>query len=268
MLPTPLTSHVDTERIYEPAEDSYLLLDVLSSNCEIEFLTKRFGPTNSIVTGGSPLVLEVGTGSGVVLAFVTANAQSIFGTPNVLSIGTDINHIACDASQETVRRACKDVGEAANCIKGTSCHGELLTILNADLTSPFRNGMVDVLIFNPPYVPSESVPTLAHEIKDSSVKRTFATDSHLLSLSYEGGKDGMEVTNRLLERLPSVLSKERGVAYLLLCRQNDPERVIDRIKAWGSAWSAVVVGWSGNRAGWEKLQVIRISRQSALGMTD
>lgn len=262
MLPTPSTSHVDIERIYEPAEDSYLLLDVLSSACELEYLTKRFGPTKSNEIRASPLVLEVGTGSGVVLAFVNANARIIFGTPNILSIGTDINKFACSASQETVRRACEDVNIASTSAGGSPCHGELLTVLNADLTSPFRDGMVDVLIFNPPYVPSEIVPIFEQVTNHPSTERTFASDSHLLSLSYEGGRDGMEVTNRLLDQLPSVLSNERGVAYLLLCKQNEPERVADRIKAWGSAWSVEVVGKSGNKAGWEKLQVIRISRQS------
>ena len=66
MLPTPDTSHVSYDQIYEPAEDSYLLLDTLSSASETTFLRSHFR------TGPAPLVVEVGTGSGVVLAFVVA----------------------------------------------------------------------------------------------------------------------------------------------------------------------------------------------------
>ena len=72
MLPTPSTSHVNYDQIYEPSEDSYLLLDTLSSPVEVDFLCPRFPPGSP-----SPLVLEVGTGSGVVIAFVLANAERI-----------------------------------------------------------------------------------------------------------------------------------------------------------------------------------------------
>ena len=44
MLPTPSTSHVNYNRIYEPAEDSFLLLDTLASPSETTFLRIRFPP--------------------------------------------------------------------------------------------------------------------------------------------------------------------------------------------------------------------------------
>lgn len=63
-----------------------------------------------------------------------------------------------------------------------------LELVRGDLASPFLgrlNGMVDVLLFNPPYVPTES-----EEI-----------DGNGIEVSWAGGKDGMEVTNRLLPRI-------------------------------------------------------------------
>ena len=77
MLPTPSTSHVAFERVYEPAEDSYLLLDTLSSETEKAFLQVRFNgtPTNS----PAPFVVEIGTGSGVVLSFVDAHTETSLG---------------------------------------------------------------------------------------------------------------------------------------------------------------------------------------------
>ena len=258
MLPTPSTSHVDTDRIYEPAEDSYLFLDTLSSTSEIEFLNERFCPEKSHgQTSPSPLVLEVGTGSGVVLAFVSTHAKTIFGTSSVLAIGSDLNRFACTTSRETIQQSCEASKENGCKNHRSNDQAHLLTILNADLTSPFRFGVVDVLIFNPPYVPSARVQESPCE--DTSL-RTFEHDSHLLSLSYEGGKDGMEVTNRLLNQLPSVLNEERGVAYILLCQQNHPVRVVEQIKHWGPDWSVDVVGRSGKKAGWEKLLIIRICR--------
>ncbi|KAL9096269.1 MAG: hypothetical protein Q9163_006452, partial [Psora crenata] len=251
MLPTPSTSHVNPDRVYEPAEDSYLLLDTLSSSAETQFLSQHFQsdlPVNK--RAGSPLVFEVGTGSGVVLAFITSHARLLFGRADVLALGSDINRFACSASQTTARQTSQ---EAATENAAGSC-GELLTVLHADLASPLRGGAIDVLISNPPYVPSPQIPHLPDDVERRAEDNNFEYDSYLLSISYEGGKDGMEVTNRLLEQLPDVLNQDRGVAYILLCQQNNPAEVIARIRGWGKSWTVKVVGASGRRAGWEKLQ--------------
>lgn len=233
MLPTPSTSHCNYSHIYEPSEDSYLLLDTLALPLEAIFLSARFPPETP-----TPLVLEVGTGSGVVLAFATNNASHIFGRADIASVGTDVNSFACVATRQTVGGGC-------------------LNTLQGDLATPFRKGTVDVLIFNPPYVPTESLPTPPIDEESGEWER----DSHLLALSYAGGIDGMETTDRLLEELPHILS-DRGVAYILLCAQNKPEAVVSSIKTWEGAanWQAERVSSSGKQAGWEKLCVIRIWR--------
>ncbi|MCJ1293537.1 S-adenosylmethionine-dependent methyltransferase [Xylographa carneopallida] len=259
MLPTPSTSHIDTNRIYDPAEDSYLLLDTLSAASEIQYLRERFDAEQAS-TSSIPLVLEVGTGSGVIIAFISANSQNLFGRADVLSIGIDINEYACHATKETVRRACEDAQGRAESQLG---HATFIGALQADLTSAIKPAVVDVLVFNPPYVPTPELPEAPLDYKDDFTSATkhekFDEDSHLLSLSYAGGKDGMEITNRLLDQLPHMLS-EKGVAYVLLCQQNKPDQVVKRIQAWGPHWAVVTVRRSGKAAGWEKLRVIRIWR--------
>ncbi|KAL9615249.1 MAG: hypothetical protein Q9167_000343 [Letrouitia subvulpina] len=267
MLPTPSTSHVDFNRIYEPAEDSYLILDTLASEAETTFLTQRFGrPSYHSGVSASPLVLEVGIGSGVVLAFVTAHAQNILGRSDVLSLGIDINPFACVATEETVQRACQSNPALAKG-PGQQLHSEiLLASINGDLEAPIRPGSVDILIFNPPYVPTPGpLPSspISHEdgrLTYLDENTEFEAGSQLLALSYSGGKDGMEITSRLLKRIPRVLNPIRGVAYVLLCQQNRPAEVVDSIRQWGHGWIADVVGKSGKVGGWEKLQIIRIYR--------
>lgn len=249
MLPTPSTSHVNYAHIYEPAEDSYLLLDTLSSSSEATFLHNRFP-----ATAPSPLVLEVGPGSGVVLAFATANANQIIGRIDSASIGVDVNLFACTATAQTVQGAIKDAhsGQTASFL-GSIC---------GDLTTCLRPSSIDVLIFNPPYVPTEELPAQWNDQSDyQSLSRAarFDRDSHLLSLSYAGGADGMETTDRLLEQMPEVLSP-RGVAYILLCKQNRPEEVAQRVRSWPSSWQAEIVSSSGKSSGWEKLCILRIWR--------
>lgn len=269
MLPTPSTSHVDVDRVYEPAEDSFLLLDTLSSPAETAFLQQRFNQQSSLECRTlSPLVLEIGTGSGVVLAFITAHAQELFGRAQILTMGADVNTFACTATVETVRRACT---EASNGHIKRSSQAAFLTIVRADLGSAVRPHSVDVLILNPPYVPSAELPEplrvepanrMSKLSSTTAREGRFEEDSHLLALSYAGGKDGMEVTNRLLDQLPELLSLDRGTAYIMLCEQNKPQQVVERIRLWGPSWAVDVVGRSGRTGGWEKLQVLRIWRVS------
>jgi release factor glutamine methyltransferase len=247
MLPTPSTSHVSFDNIYEPAEDSYLLLDTLSSPSETSFLSSQF-PTSA----PSPLVLEVGVGSGVVLAFAAANAQTIFNRSDVAFLGTDVNPLAAKAAAQTLRVATEGVAAQGRAVPA------FLNVVVADLASAVREQEVDVLIFNPPYVPTEDLPAPLDDAAMNS-QAVFERDSKLLELSYAGGADGMETTDRLLEQLPTVLS-ERGVAYVLLCAQNKPEAVKSSIRAWPGNWCAETVGSSGKKAGWEKLVIVRIWR--------
>lgn len=255
MLPTPSTSHVDLDRIYEPAEDSFLLLDTLSSASESAFLAERFSQEPKV-----PLIVEIGSGSGVVLAFITAHSQAILGRTDALTLGVDINSFACTATRQTVIHACQETSKTIGDTRGP--HATFMGCLNADLSSCLLYGAVDFIVFNPPYVPTAELPRESNDVESTLTASpdTFEESSRLLSLSYSGGKDGMEVTNKLLDQLPLILNKERGVAYILLCQQNKPESVVQRIQGWGNAWSVVVVGRSGRTGGWEKLQILRISR--------
>ena len=249
MLPTPSTSHVDYSSIYEPSEDSYLLLDTLSAEPEAAFLQKHF-PFDT----PSPFLLEIGTGSGVVIAFLVANAEHIFGRSDVAGFGVDLNRFACEATAQTATLA------AVDCTKVGNKPGRFVDSIVGDLASPFRAEVVDILVFNPPYVPSEMLPL--NPAESDAARDVFERDSHLLSLSTDGGADGMETTDRLLDDLPSMLSS-RGIAYVLLCAQNKPDRVMHRIRNWQGGWMVEVVGSSGKKAGWERLCIIRIWRKAA-----
>ncbi|KAL2752304.1 hypothetical protein ACRALDRAFT_2113415 [Sodiomyces alcalophilus JCM 7366] len=267
MLATPDTSHVPLARVYEPSEDSYLLLDTISAPTETAFLHARF-------RGPPPLILEVGTGSGVVIAFVVAQAAHLFGRRDILAAGVDINPFACRATNDTVHKA--------QCAHPSTHAPSWLGAALGDLAAPLPPGKVDVLLFNPPYVPSEALPSASRNAAaptDSAGTAcsplgltdhtpSFDEDSYLLALSYAGGRHGMETTSRLVESLPDILSS-RGCAYVLLCAQNKPDFVKARVRRLGPSWRAVTAGESGKKAGWEKLQVIRIWREEAeIGQED
>ncbi|EFQ99040.1 N(5)-glutamine methyltransferase MTQ2 [Nannizzia gypsea CBS 118893] len=282
MLPTPSTSHVAFDTIYEPAEDSYLFLDTLSDLEESIWLSERFsleqpgqrnGPLPTSASSPSPVIVEVGTGSGVILGFLAANCKTIIGRSDILTIGTDVNRNACSATRQTVKVAIADkyaeesFGAApankqeANTKASTPI--QPLAVITGDLCSSLRPGMVDILLFNPPYVPTPELPHLpspSEATSSTSGMSRFEMESYLLSLTYAGGEHGMETTNRLLDSIPQILNPERGVAYVLLCAQNKPQEVMGRINGWGNGWKTEIAGRSGVKAGWERLVIIRIWR--------
>ncbi|GAA6041456.1 hypothetical protein JCM8097_001886 [Rhodosporidiobolus ruineniae] len=126
MIPTPSTSHLkaaDYEDVYEPAEDTFILLDALEQDQEL--------------LRGSRICLEVGSGSGCVSAFLGA----ICGASSALYLCTDLNPPSTRATLLT----------------GQANHiplRPLLTDLTASLL-PRLAGAVDVLVFNPPYVETD-----------------------------------------------------------------------------------------------------------------
>ena len=78
------------EHVYEPAEDTFVMLDALRSQRDI--LLSRFSSSQA-----EPVCVEVGSGSGMVIAY-TARLLSTRG----LYFATDINPRACRATRDTL----------------------------------------------------------------------------------------------------------------------------------------------------------------------
>ncbi|NWH75738.1 HEMK2 methyltransferase, partial [Piaya cayana] len=140
-LPTPRFEHVGPHGpfrdVYEPAEDTFLLLDALEQDAA------------GLREARVEICLEIGCGSGVVSAFL---ASSIIG-PSALYICTDINPMAAFCTQETALL--------------NNVHLQpVITDLVKGL-SPRLNGNVDLLLFNPPYVVTSSEEVGSHGIEAS-----------------------------------------------------------------------------------------------------
>ncbi|KAJ8104169.1 S-adenosyl-L-methionine-dependent methyltransferase [Lipomyces tetrasporus] len=220
MFPTPSTTKLDRERVYEPAEDSFLFLDLLQE--ELPFLQTRFVTANS----PAPLVVELGLGSGIVTTFFHKNIL-----PDALFIGTDINPYACHISKETS----KENGNT-----------RYFDVLRTNLWDGLRPGLVDILLFNPPYVPDVVLPSIENAVK---------TDDWL-DFALLGGPDGMQVTSVVLDRLAEILNPVRGVAYILFCRRNRPFEVAKSMRNRG--WVVDMV--DERKAGWEVLSVWKFTK--------
>lgn len=124
------------------------------------------------------LVLEVGVGSGYVADRVTSETEATV-------IGSDISPEACSRAR----------GEGIESVRG-------------NLTRPFVDGSFDVVLFNPPYLPTPP----ESEWDDP------------LEYALSGGPDGRKVIRPFLADLGRVL-RPSGRCYLLISTLTDPDAV-------------------------------------------
>ncbi|XP_040477007.1 methyltransferase N6AMT1 isoform X2 [Ursus maritimus] len=241
---TPLHGHVGRgafSNVYEPAEDTFLLLDALEAaaaeltGCEEgEGLRGRgLGRPGEAAAKGEPrkggmlsaprgveICLEVGSGSGVVSAFLA----SMIG-PQALYMCTDINPEAAACTLET-----------AHCNK---VHIQpVITDLVKGLL-PRLKEKVDLLVFNPPYVvtPPEEV------------------GSHGVEAAWAGGRNGREVMDRLFPLAPDLLSP-RGLFYLVTIKENNPEEILKTMMTRGLQGTVAL----SRQAGQELLSILKFTK--------
>lgn len=193
------------DEVYEPSEDTFLLLDVLES--DLDWL-KRRKPS---------IIVEVGCGSGVI---ISALSSALAGA--CYCIATDINASACQTTCRT-----------ANLNKAK------VDVLETDLLNGLRNGIVDVLVFNPPYVLTET-----EEISGKSIERAWA-----------GGPKGRQVMDRLFPQLQSLLSYN-SCFYLVVIDENCPDEIISEMAKYGFSGNIV----KSRRVRGEHLSVMKFIR--------
>lgn len=147
--------------------------DVLVPRPETELLAgwalELLGPGD----GRSPLVLDVGTGSGCIAAALATERP-------------DLRVIALELSPRAAAVARANV--AALALDGR------VTILVGDLFAALGPTRADLIVSNPPYIPTDVVRTLAPEITD-----------HEPRAALDGGPDGLAVIRPLVRQAPDRL---------------------------------------------------------------
>lgn len=170
-LDTPKYNLKNYTNVYEPSEDTFLFLDALESEL------------NYIVNKKPTAIAEIGSGSGVVITALANLLKS-----NCAYFATDINHEACLATNHT-----------------SHLNNVAVECINMNLLGRFRNGVFDMILFNPPYV-----VTASEEVSGNGISRAWA-----------GGSNGREIINVVLNDLDRLLAKN-GVCYMVILKENGP----------------------------------------------
>jgi release factor glutamine methyltransferase len=207
----------DYNLVYEPSDDTFLMLDALYN---------EFGGENAERLSSIRNVVEIGSGTGVSTVFLGLMLQE---TDN-----SDATLYATDINKEAIRVTCDTAKENNLVLKS-------LEAIQCDLATPLLQKLrnkVDVLIFNPPYVPTPEA-----EVGSDGIEASWA-----------GGKDGRVVFDRAIPQIASLLSWPDGAAYIITVDDNKPEEIA---KTMMEGYGIKVVPYVRRRARNEYLCVLK-----------
>lgn len=199
--PMPDIDHLtskDFKNVYEPASDTFLLIDALQFELRSGLFRDRIDPA---------IALEIGCGTAVPSIFLRRHWQDTTCIrPPLLSFATDINPRALEVAKHTAKIS--DSGlqffEFVRCDLASSLLGRL-------------HRRVSVLMFNPPYV-----PTPDEEVGSVDIEASWA-----------GGKDGRRVIDRAISQIEHLLERPSGVAYIVTVDDNNPFELAERFQQLG-----------------------------------
>ena len=172
------------------------------------------------------MCLEVGCGSGYV---VTSLALILGGNcdKKIQYLATDISEVAVNTTRLTLE-----------------AHRVNAEVIVTDLVSGLEkqlNGSVDVLLFNPPYV-----PTPEDEVGVNGITSSWA-----------GGDKGRTVIDRILSIVDSLLSS-KGIFYLVTVTANNPGEICQIMRRKGFASRIVVQRYTEE----ESLHILKFWRDT------
>ncbi|KAI8463128.1 MAG: S-adenosyl-L-methionine-dependent methyltransferase [Monoraphidium minutum] len=220
--------------VYEPSDDSFALVDALLE--QLPTILREHTPR---------IVVEVGCGSGYVITSAAralrAAAAAAAGAPaggaaGGPARGGGCSFVAVDVSGPALAATARTL--AAHEVAGVD-------LVRSDLLTPLSRrlqGCVDLLLFNPPYV-----PTPDDELLRPGIARAWA-----------GGHRGRLVIDRLLPLLPALLAPG-GSCLMVTVLENEPEGIISEMAALGLAGSVVLQRFADE----ECLKIVRLQKPAA-----
>ncbi len=143
-----------------------------------------------------PLVVDLCTGSGAVACSIAHEVQAA-------------RVIAIDLSPEAVSMASENAERLGVAERVEVLEGDLFSPLSIDL-----HGQVDLVVANPPYIPSSDLPDLPADVL-----------GYEPGLALDGGPDGLDTARRIMEDSCIWLAPGAGLAMEL-----DESRVKDAVK--------------------------------------
>ncbi|MCM3786064.1 peptide chain release factor N(5)-glutamine methyltransferase [Neobacillus mesonae] len=131
--------------------------------------------------GGSPLVTDIGTGSGAIAVTLAVKRP-----------GWCVK--ASDISPDALAVAARNAAGSGAAVK----------FREGDLLAPFAGERVDILVSNPPYIPAEDIAGLQREVRE-----------HEPRTALDGGPDGLAPYRTMMAQLAVLAAPPRLVGFEL-----------------------------------------------------
>ena len=133
-------------------------------------------------------VLEIGTGSGLVSMYASLLTDNV--------TATDINYNALELAEKNFK-----LNNIAT-----------IRLEFGDLFEPIKNEKFDVILFNTPYLPTDSEDIINDD----------------LNYAFDGGLDGRNVIERFLNEAPNHLN-DNGIIQMIQSSLSDTEKTLDML---------------------------------------
>ena len=159
------------DHVLIPRQETELLVDIV-----VEYLPS-FGPM--------PTVVDVGTGSGAIALAIAAHNESVD------LLATDVSGRALDVARRNARKL------------GL---GDRVRFVRCDLLEAV-GGPVDIIVSNPPYIPSGQIGSLQAEVQQEPI------------IALDGGGDGLEPYRRLVVQAKDKVARGGVVVVELMPEQ-------------------------------------------------
>lgn len=148
----------------------------------------------------TPRVVDIGTGCGAIIISSAMNFE------NAIYFASDISMPAIMVCYENCKR-----------------HNLLdkINLINCDLLAPFRERTIDIIVSNPPYIPSFKIKNLQKEIKDYEPR-----------IAIDGGDDGLRMIKRIISDASRTL-KSNGSLIIEVSAESQADEVIKILNSEG-----------------------------------
>lgn len=156
---------------------------------------------------------------------------------SILDLCTGSGAIAVAVYKEMEKRGCKvkmtaiDISADALALaqENAESNGAEITFLQSDLFKRLR-GRFDIIVSNPPYIPTKDIDTLQKEVRDFEPR-----------LALDGGEDGLDIYRRIAKDAMKYLN--RGGMLIMEVGEGEADAVIRMFK--GVAYSVIIKDFNG-----------------------
>ncbi|MCX6742354.1 MAG: DUF2431 domain-containing protein [Candidatus Pacearchaeota archaeon] len=204
--------------MYEPSEDSFLLKKHIKDFCK---------PTPSFS------VLDLGTGSGI-LAFEAAKYSK-----NVTASDID-EELIKDLKRQHNQKNVNNINLKKSKTSLQKVGIKKIKFIHSDLFSNIK-GRFDLIIFNPPYLPTKTIKTKDLITNSSDIKKTIKNSDDAIEnkkiiknnykyIDLDGGKNGTEIIERFLKDAKKYLKKGGSVLLLTSSLNKNIEKLFKKYK--------------------------------------